>query len=71
MYLGLSPRERADLEVAADDEEVNALPLVDLAGLLDGRVDSVESAMALALRQLRYTHYETRVLRNPRLRCAS
>ncbi len=41
-----------DLEVAPNDEEVNALPMVDLTGLLNGGVDSVESAMTLTLRQL-------------------
>ena len=35
------------LEVAADDEEVDAGPLVDTAGLGDGGVDGVECAMAL------------------------
>ncbi len=41
-----------DLEVAPNDEEVNALPMVDLTGLLDGGVDSVEGTMTLTLRQL-------------------
>lgn len=35
------------LEVAADDEEVDAGPLVDEAGLCDGGVDGVECAVAL------------------------
>ena len=41
----------ADLEIAANDEYINAWPLVDLTSLLDGGVDSVESAMTLLLRQ--------------------
>ncbi len=35
------------LEVAADDEEVDAGPLVDEAGLRDGGVDGVEGSVAL------------------------
>ena len=35
------------LEVAANDEEVDAIPAVDLAGFGDGGVDRVESAVAL------------------------
>ena len=35
------------LEVAAHDEEVDAGPLVDEAGLGDGGVDGVEGAVAL------------------------
>ena len=43
---------RADLEVTADDEKVNFLPFIDLACLLDGRIDSMKSAMALSHHQL-------------------
>lgn len=36
------------LEIAPDDEEVDARPLVDAASLGDGGVDRVEGAVALA-----------------------
>lgn len=37
----------ARLKVTADDEKINAVPAADLAGLGDGRIDGVESAVAL------------------------
>ena len=42
----------SDLEVTADDEEVNTLPTIDFAGLLDGGIDGVKGAMALSTHQL-------------------
>ena len=48
----LQSRGKSDLEVAANDEEVNGPPIVDFTGLLDGGVYSVESAMTLTLCQL-------------------
>lgn len=60
-----------DLEVAANYEEVNALPFVYLTGLPDGGVNGVERAMALSFHQLWYAYYETQLLRNPQRRCAS
>ena len=36
-----------DLEVAPNDEEADAIPVVDLTGLLDGGVDGVKSAVTL------------------------
>ena len=41
-----------DLKIAANDEQVNTFPFVDFTGLLDGGINSVESAMTLCLRQL-------------------
>ena len=38
---------QTDLEVAPNDEEVDAIPVVDFTGLLDGCIDSMESAVAL------------------------
>lgn len=43
---------KADLEVTADDKEVNALPFVDFAGLLHGGIDGMKGTMTLSLRQL-------------------
>lgn len=40
-------RELAYLEVAAYDEEVDAIPSADLTRLGDGRIDGVEGAVAL------------------------
>ncbi len=37
----------AHLEIASNNEEVNAIPTVDFAGPLDGGIDGVEGAMAL------------------------
>ena len=36
-----------DLEIAANDEEIDTIPAIDFAGLLDGSIDSVECAMGL------------------------
>ena len=44
--------ERADLEIAPNDEQANCLPIVDFTSLLDGSVDRVESAMTLICHQL-------------------
>lgn len=38
---------QTDLEVAPNDEEVDAIPIVDFTGFLDGSIDSMESTVAL------------------------
>lgn len=50
--LGSFTGKEADLEIASNNEEVNATPTIDFAGLLDGGVDGVEGAMALQYNQL-------------------
>ena len=50
--LGTLVVKEVDLEIASNYEEVNAIPTVDFAGLLDGGVNGVEGAMALQSNQL-------------------
>lgn len=42
----------ADLKVASNNEEVDAIPHVDFAGLSDRGIDGVEGTMALRIGQL-------------------
>lgn len=44
----------SNLEVAADDEDVDSIPSTPLARLCDGGVDGVERAVALPRRQHSY-----------------
>ena len=43
----LNDVSQTDLEVTTNDEEVNAIPIVDFTCLLYGSVDSMESPVAL------------------------
>lgn len=45
--LTIQKKKTTHLEVAADDEQVDAVPATDLARLGDGRIYGVEGAMAL------------------------
>lgn len=49
--VAISIEKEADLEIASNNEEVNAIPAIDFAGLLDGGIDGVEGAMALQYNQ--------------------
>ena len=50
---------KVNLEIPPNDEEINALPVIDFTSLGDRGVDSVESAMTLALRQRSNTQWQT------------